>query len=384
MDKLAFDLRKSILDIAYRAKSPHIGSCLSCTDIFSAVFEILDFGAALKDLQKFADNNRAEFLKNANKEIAQNFAQRDIFLLSKAHSAMALYAILGEFGLLSQKRILGYFQNNGTLPAHTDRDCSPFVEISAGSLGHALPMAVGLAHAINLAIATPKHTSGILGANRFNENRFNKTSAKSNDIESTMPQNTPFGELNSEIYSKIQKTPPKRKRRVFVLLGDGECQEGSIWEAAMMAPHLELNNLVVLIDRNNLQGYGRASEILSYERIDEKFRAFGWEVARVNGHDKNAILGAILEHFEKVDSMDLIESKSAINAPLCVVCDTIKGRGVDFMQDELKWHYFLLTDELYSSACAALSEFYQNAEKCKTSANWAEQKIANLSQGGAK
>ncbi|EDO9795240.1 transketolase [Campylobacter fetus] len=248
------EIRKNILKMANRAKSPHIGSALSCVDIlYTLYFKILKL---------------------------ENYEQRDIFLLSKAHAAMALYATLNAKGFMSNEEILGYYQNNGTLPAHTDRFSSPYVEISTGSLGHALPISVGMAMSIK------------------NENR-----------------------------------------KVYVLIGDGETQEGSIWEAAMLAPKLNLNNLCVLIDYNNLQGYGRAREITSFEPIDKKWESFGWECVIVDGHDVQALQKAMSIKTDK---------------PLCIVCKTIKGKGVEFMENELKWHYYIVTDEILNSALKVL------------------------------
>ena len=258
MKQIATNIRKNILHIANLAGSPHVGSALSCTDILATLyFEILNL---------------------------EEYENRDYFILSKAHSAMALYATLYEKGLLSKEEMEGYYQNGGTLPAHTDRLTNPYIEISAGSLGHGLPISLGVAHALKL---------------------------KSSD------------------------------RQVYVLMGDGESQEGSVWEAAMLAPHLKLDNLTVFIDRNNLQGYGRADEILSYEPIDKKFEAFNWKVLRVDGHDSQAIKEAV-----EVQS----------DEPKLIICDTTKGKGVSFMEDELIWHYFVVTDEIKKKAFAELEE----------------------------
>lgn len=258
MQAIATNIRKNILHIANLAGSPHIGSALSCADILTALyFDILNL---------------------------EDYDNRDLFILSKAHSAMALYATLYEKGLLTKEEMEGYYQNGGSLPAHTDRFTNPYIEISAGSLGHGLPMAVGMAHALKL---------------------------------------------------------DKSNRKVFVLMGDGESQEGSVWEAAMLAPKLELNNLTVLIDRNNLQGYGRADELLSYEPIDKKFEAFNWEVLRINGHNANAI-------------KDAVHMKT--NKPKMIICDTIKGKGVSFMEDQLIWHYYIVTDEIKQKAIVELEE----------------------------
>ena len=258
MKNIALNIRKNILHIANLSGSPHIASALSCTDILT----ILYFKVLRLD----------------------DYENRDMFILSKAHSAMALYSTLHEKEFLSKNELEGYYQNGGTLPAHTDKDTNPYIEISAGSLGHGLPIATGIAHALKLK---------------------------------------------------------KSDRKVYVLMGDGESQEGSIWEAAMLAPKLELDNLTVFIDRNNLQGYGRADELLSYEPIDEKFRAFNWEVLRINGHD-----------FSQLE--DAINFKTY--KPKMIICDTIKGKGVGFMEDKLIWHYYIVTDEIKMKALGELDE----------------------------
>jgi len=250
------NVRKNILHIANLSKSPHVGSALSCTDILKVLyFDILNL---------------------------EDYENRDIFILSKAHSAMALYATLYEKGFLSKTELEGYYQNGGTLPAHTDKETNPYIEISAGSLGHGLPIAIGIAYEFKLK--------------------------------------------NS-------------KRKVYVLMGDGESQEGSVWEAAMIAPKLGLDNLVVIIDRNNLQGYGRADELLSYEPIDKKFKAFNWDVERIDGHNHKQLKKALTK-------------KSSL--PKIIIADTTKGKGVDFMEDELIWHYYIVTDEIKQKAIKCL------------------------------
>jgi len=156
------------------------------------------------------------------------------------------------------------------------------IEVSSGSLGHGLPQALGFAH-----------------------------SKKLNNLDGN----------------------------IYVLMGDGETQEGSIWEAAMLAPKMDLDNLVVFIDRNNLQGYGRPSELVSFEPIDKKFEAFNWDVYRVDGHNHSEIKNAITKKTKK---------------PKMIICDTIKGKGVSFMEDEMKWHYFIVTDEFMQQGIAEL------------------------------
>jgi len=257
MAEITKNIRKTIIEMAHTSKSPHVGSALSCADILSTLyFKVLHIPVP------FSEN-------------------RDYFLLSKAHAAMALYATLFHKGVMSREQIDGYYKNNGTLPAHTDRSLNDYIEISAGSLGHGLPIAVGLAHSIKLK----------------NENN-----------------------------------------RVFVLMGDGEMQEGSIWEAAMLAPKLGLSNLTVLIDRNNLQGYGRATELLHFYPIEEKWKSFGWESITIDGHDEDEIVKTCIMG----------------DKPKAIICDTTKGKGVSFMEDELKWHYFLVQDEHKTKAMEEL------------------------------
>ena len=256
MKQISNNIRKNILHIANLSGSPHVGSALSCTDILATLyFKILNLN---------------------------DYENRDRFILSKAHSAMALYSTLYEKGLLSKDDLEGYYQNGGTLPAHTDKDTNPYIEISAGSLGHGLPIALGMAHSLKLK---------------------------------------------------------NKEQKVYVLMGDGESQEGSIWEAAMLAPQLNLDNLTVFIDRNNLQGYGRADELLSYEPIDKKFEAFNWEVLRVDGHNHKDIEEAINVKTTK---------------PKMIICDTTKGKDVDFMEDKLIWHYYIVTDEVKKDALECL------------------------------
>jgi len=249
IDKISVNIRKNILKIANSSKGPHTGTALSCVDMLSVLY------FKIMDIKSFDDENR------------------DIFILSKGHGAMALYAILYEKGFLSKEEFFSYYQNGGALPAHLDKDSSKAIEVSSGSLGHGLPQALGFAY-----------------------------SKKLKNLDS----------------------------KVYVLMGDGETQEGSIWEAAMLAPKMELDNLVVLIDRNNLQGYGRPSELVSFEPIDEKFVSFGWDVYRIDGHN----------HKELEDTLKIPHAK-----PKLIVCDTIKGKGVSFMEDEMKWHYYIVTDE---------------------------------------
>ncbi len=255
--KKAKKIRRKIIKIANRSGSPHVGTCLSCVDILASLY--------------FYKLNLVPW------------EQRDVFILSKGHGAMALYCTLNEKGLISDSDLEGYYQNNGTLPAHLDRFTSQYIEASTGSLGHGFNLGLGLAYGFKLK---------------------------------------------------------KEKRRVYVVIGDGEAQEGSIWEGAMFASKLEVDNFTAILDRNDLQGYGRPSDLCHYEPAEDKWKAFGWKVLRVNGHDFEELLNA----FDCAN-----EGK-----PKIIIADTIKGKGISFMENELKWHYFIVTDEIKEMALKEL------------------------------
>jgi transketolase len=256
LEKSAAEVRRFIIEVACKSKSAHVGSALSCADILVALY--------------FHE------LKNLDKKHWQN---RDKFILSKAHAAMALYAVLTAKGLMSRKTFFDYFQNNGTLPAHLDRFTAKEIEVSAGSLGHGFNMAIGMAYGYKLK---------------------------------------------------------KDKRRVFALIGDGESQEGSIWEGALFAAKLGVDNLTAIMDYNNLQGYGRPTEICHFEPVADKWRAFGWQVCQIDGHDFKQILDA----FQRLHH----------GKPKIIIAKTVKGKGVPFMENQMKWHYYIVTDELSDKA----------------------------------
>lgn len=256
LKEITKEIKKWILEMAHRAGSAHVGCSFSIVDILAVLyFEVMNV----------TDDDT-----------------RDRFLLSKAHASMALYATLAKRGIIDPELLKGYHVDHGTLPGHLERMSCKGVEISAGSLGHGLPMAVGMAHGLKL---------------------------KNNNA------------------------------RVFVLIGDGESQEGSVWEAAMMAPHLNLDNLTVFLDYNNLQGYGRPTELLAYEPIADKWKAFLWDVEVIDGHDHNQIKQAAIKKSD---------------GPKIVICKTTKGKGISFMENQLKWHYFRVTDEFLKNGCEEL------------------------------
>lgn len=198
-----------------------------------------------------------------------DFKTRDRFILSKGHSSPALYATLANCGYFSRDLLMGFRMLGSKLQGHpSSRAKLPGIEVSTGSLGQGLSIGIGLALAMRL---------------------------------------------------------DKIKSKVFVLLGDGEMQEGSVWEGLMHAHHQKLNNLVVIIDKNNLQIDGTTEEIKSLEPLDKKLEAFGFEVTTIDGHNYDEIEQA------------LINAKKS-NKLCAIIANTIKGKGVSFMENNVSWH----------------------------------------------
>jgi transketolase len=212
---------------------------------------------------------------------------RDRLILSKGHGCSALYATLVERGFASPEILETFYLDGGQLAGHPIRGSMPGIEASTGSLGHGLSLGVGLAI-----------------ANRF-EGRDN---------------------------------------RVFVVMGDGECNEGSIWEAAMFAAAQRLDHLVAMVDYNKLQGLGRSEAITQLDPLADKWRAFGWDVYEIDGHDFDAIREA------------LASPPRLPGRPRAIIAHTIKGKGVSFMEDQLAWHYKSPNDEQLAQARQELGE----------------------------
>ena len=194
---------------------------------------------------------------------------RDRFVLSKGHAAPALYTCLAMAGYFPEKDLLELRKLDSFLQGHPCMRKTPGVEMSTGSLGQGLSVAVGMALA-----------------------------------------------------SKIDE----RENRIFAMIGDGESQEGQIWEAAMSASHYSLDNMTAFLDRNGLQIDGPTKEIMNIEPMEDKFRAFGWHVITIDGHDFKQIIGAIEE------------GDRTVGKPTMIIADTVKGKGVSFMEHSLKFH----------------------------------------------
>jgi len=194
---------------------------------------------------------------------------RDRFILSKGHVAPILYAALAECGYFPVEELSTLRKLDSRLQGHTDRTLTPGVEMSAGSLGQGLSFGIGVALAARL---------------------------------------------------------DKRGYQVYVLLGDGECEEGQVWEAAMFAPHFQIDNLTAIVDNNGLQLDGRCCDIMGLEPLADKWRAFNWHVIEINGHDMNQILQA------------LKEAREIKQRPTVIIAHTVKGKGVSFMENNVDFH----------------------------------------------
>jgi transketolase len=216
-----------------------------------------------------------------------NLPERDRFILSKGHCAGALYTTLAHAGFFPLEELDTVVQPLSRLNGHPDRNKVPGVETNTGPLGHGLPVAVGSALASKLTGAT---------------------------------------------------------WRVFVLTGDGELQEGSNWEAAMSAAHFQLDNLVVIVDRNRLQQGDWTERTMHLDPLADKWRAFGWSVEEVDGHN----YAQLLDVFARAP----FES----GKPTCIIANTHKGKGVSFMQDKAAWHHKVPNSEEFAAALKELEE----------------------------
>jgi len=216
-----------------------------------------------------------------------DWPERDRFIMSKGHACTALYAVLAESGYFPVERLETFYQNGSPLAGHVMHKNVPGVELSTGSLGHGLPVATGMA---------------------------------------------------------IAAKRDGRASRIFCMISDGECDEGSVWEAALFAPHHKLDNLVVIIDYNKIQSLGRVKEVIDLDPLADKWRAFGWAVREINGHDMQVVEDAVMH------------VPYEAGRPSCIVAHTVKGKGVSFMEDKLLWHYRAPLGEDMVKALAELEE----------------------------
>lgn len=212
---------------------------------------------------------------------------RDRFILSKGHAGAALYAVLAERGFFPVADLDRYNHDGTCLSGHIMHKV-PGVEVSTGSLGHGLSIGCGMAYA-----------------------------------------------------AKIDKLA----YRVFVLLSDGECDEGSNWEAILFAPHHKLDNLIAIVDYNKIQSFGTVKEVLDLEPFADKWRAFGWHVVEVNGH-----------HQDQLETAFKFQAHFLAGKPTVFIAHTVKGKGISFMEDKLLWHYKSPNAEEFQNALVELEE----------------------------
>jgi len=221
--------------------------------------------------------------KNVNEP---QWSYRDRFILSKGHAGAAVYAVLAEVGYFPIEKLNQYYSNGSIFCGHISHKVSG-VEVSSGSLGHGLSIGVGM------ALAAKKDF---------------------------------------------------KKHRVFVLLSDGECDEGSVWEAVLFAAHHKLSNLIAIIDYNKIQSLAPTKDTIQLEPFRDKWISFGWDVKEVDGHN----------HEELIGELDFDISKK--EKPTCIIAHTIKGKGVSFMESKVLWHYRFPHEEEYVQAMKELEE----------------------------
>jgi transketolase len=254
------DIRRIVLEQSKRAGVGHIGSALSIADILAALY-----GGVLH-------------------VPSPDDPERDRFILSKGHAALALYAALHLRGFLTKRELDTYCGNGTLLGVHPEHALSG-VDVSTGSLGQGLSIGAGLALAAKM-----RHAA----------------------------------------------------RRVFVLVSDAECNEGSVWEAAMFAAHHRLSSLIAIVDANGQQALGYTDDVLSLSPLAEKWRAFGWDVHSVDGHDPDGI----------ARSVAALEG----SRPHVLVARTTFGKGVSFMESQIEWHYMPMSDDEYARALREIED----------------------------
>lgn len=262
LEAIAREIRFRTIRNSHLSGTPHLGSCLSCTDILVWLYWNV--------LRVDPEN--------------PSVIERDRFVLSKGHAAPVLFQVLAESGFFSKELLETYGQDGSLFGEHPPTPSHlPGIEAATGSLGHGLPMALGMA-----------------------------------------------------IAARIQG----HSYDVYAVLSDGECNEGSVWEAALMAAAQRVSNLTIFIDYNKWQATGRSNEVLGLAPLEEKWRAFGWATVEIDGHSFQEMTQAL-------------KSFSQESRPKAYICNTVKGKGIPFMEDNNNWHYRIPTaDEV--AQCAQL------------------------------
>ena len=268
----ATKVRMGVIEGVYNAKSGHPGGSLSVADVLTYLY--------------FAKMN----VDPKNPQMPE----RDRLVLSKGHTAPALYSVLANRGFFPVEDLKTLRHTGSYLQGHPDMKHIPGVDMSSGSLGQGISVACGMALA---------------------------------------------GKLDNAAY------------KVYTILGDGEIEEGQVWEAAMFASHYHLDNLLAIVDYNGLQIDGQLSEVCSPEPIPEKFAAFGWHVIQMDAHDFDSIEAAFAE------------AEQIVGQPVVIVQKSVKGKGVSFMEDQVSWHGTAPNEEQYNQAMTELKAHLAELEK---------------------
>ncbi len=261
---MSYELRQNVLDMIISGKGGHIGGDMSVMDVLVTLY--------FKVMNVSPDNIYDP--------------DRDRFVLSKGHSVEALYAVLAKKGFFPIKQVISEFSHFGSKFIGHPNNKLPGIEMNSGSLGHGLPVAVGMALA---------------------------------------------SRMDGRLY------------RTYVVLGDGELAEGSVWEGAMAASHYKLDNLCAVVDRNRLQISGSTEDVMHHDDLEARFTAFGWHVIQVNGHDYDALFAA----FD--------EAKATKGQPTVLIANTIKGYGSPVMENKAGWHHHLPNEAEYQQITADLA-----------------------------
>ena len=269
---LSYELRKQVVDMIVAGKGGHIGGDMSVIDILITLY--------FRQMNISPEN--------------QNDPDRDYFIMSKGHCVEALYAVLAKKGFFPIEQVIQEFSRFGSKFIGHPNNKLPGIEMNSGSLGHGLPVSIGIAL-----------------ANRMDG----------------------------------------RKNRTYVIMGDGELAEGSVWEGAMAAGMYKLDNLCAVVDRNRLQISGGTEEVMAHESLKNRFESFGWHVIEVeDGNDSDALNAA----FE--------EAKETKGKPTAVLAYTVKGCGASIMENQVSWHHHVPTEEEYAQI---MKEFEERKEAAR-------------------
>ena len=270
LNELVYEYRKLVLQLCYTGKGLHIGGDLSCAEVLVALYHYV---MKLDPQKPFWED-------------------RDRFILSKGHCAAALYLVMAQRGFFDTQKIFDTYKGYETsFGAHPCKAACPELDSSSGSLGHGLPIAIGIALAAKL---------------------------------------------------------DRKNFRTYCMLGDGECYEGSIWEAALAAPRFKLGNLVAVLDRNKMGLDGFTEEIMPLEPMVDKWRSFNWHTVTIDGHD----IPQIIDTF---NALPPVES----DVPTLIIAETTKGKGVSFMENNPIYHHLKIDEEQLKQALDEVDAAFQ-------------------------